>query len=140
MGDAVDLRAPAEPPWRPLRDGREHIAGGLAPGEQHQGAGREMIGPGGIDEGSKGVRFPSPLCGGGWPARQRGSGEGSDVSGRNATVMKAGAFSWIVVDLSRHMNRILAINPVRGTARVEAGVVKDQLNAALAEYGLFFAP
>lgn len=46
----------------------------------------------------------------------------------------------LVVDLSRHMNRILEIDPVRRTARVEAGVVKDQLNAALKPYGLFFAP
>ncbi|GAA3548107.1 D-2-hydroxyglutarate dehydrogenase YdiJ [Zobellella aerophila] len=46
----------------------------------------------------------------------------------------------IVVDLSRHMNRILEINPQQGWARVEAGVVKDQLNKALAAHGLFFAP
>lgn len=46
----------------------------------------------------------------------------------------------LVVDTSRHMNRILEIDPVRRTARVEAGVVKDQLNAALEPYGLFFAP
>lgn len=46
----------------------------------------------------------------------------------------------IVVDLSRHMNRILEINPQQGWARVQAGVVKDQLNKALAAHGLFFAP
>ncbi|PSJ43728.1 FAD-binding oxidoreductase [Zobellella endophytica] len=46
----------------------------------------------------------------------------------------------IVVDLSRFMNRILEINPEQGWARVEAGVVKDQLNRALAPHGLFFAP
>ncbi|MQB12311.1 FAD-binding oxidoreductase [Agrobacterium sp. ICMP 6402] len=46
----------------------------------------------------------------------------------------------IVVDCSRHMNRILEIDPVRRVARVEAGVVKDQLNRALEPYGLFFAP
>ncbi|KTS30464.1 membrane protein [Methylobacterium indicum] len=46
----------------------------------------------------------------------------------------------LVVDLSRHMNRILAIDPVTLTVRVEAGVVKDQLNAALRPHGLFFAP
>lgn len=46
----------------------------------------------------------------------------------------------VVVDLSRYMNRILAIDPDRRTARVEAGVVKDQLNAALRPHGLFFAP
>lgn len=46
----------------------------------------------------------------------------------------------IVVDMSRHMNRIVSIDPVGRTAIVEAGVVKDQLNAALKPLGLFFAP
>ncbi|MDF2687360.1 MAG: linked oxidase-like, partial [Microvirga sp.] len=46
----------------------------------------------------------------------------------------------MLVDISRNMNCILEINPAGGWARVEAGVVKDQLNAALQPYGLFFAP
>ena len=46
----------------------------------------------------------------------------------------------IVVDMSRHMNRILEINPEQGWVRVEAGVVKDQLNAWLKPYGFFFSP
>ncbi len=46
----------------------------------------------------------------------------------------------LVVDLSRHMNSILDINAQERRVRVQAGVVKDQLNAALAQYGLFFAP
>ncbi len=46
----------------------------------------------------------------------------------------------IVVDLSRHMNRILEINVEERWVRVQAGVVKDQLNAALKLHGLFFAP
>ena len=46
----------------------------------------------------------------------------------------------VSVDLSRFMNRIIEINPAEGWAQVEAGVVKDQLNAALAPHGLFFAP
>lgn len=45
-----------------------------------------------------------------------------------------------VVDMSRHMNRVLEINPEQGWARVQAGVVKDQLNAAVREHGLFFPP
>lgn len=45
-----------------------------------------------------------------------------------------------IVDLSRHMNRILEVNIEEGWARVQAGVVKDQLNAAVHEHGLFFAP
>lgn len=46
----------------------------------------------------------------------------------------------VVVDLSRHMTRILSIDPETRRVRVEAGVVKDQLNAALRPHGLFFAP
>ena len=46
----------------------------------------------------------------------------------------------LVVDVSRHMDRILEINPAERWVRVQAGVVKDQLNAALARHGLFFPP
>jgi FAD/FMN-containing dehydrogenase/Fe-S oxidoreductase len=46
----------------------------------------------------------------------------------------------IVVDLSRHMNRILEINVEQGWVKVEAGVIKDQLNAFLKPYGYFFSP
>lgn len=46
----------------------------------------------------------------------------------------------LVVDCSRHMTRILSIDVQNRRARVEAGVVKDQLNRALAPHGLFFAP
>ncbi len=46
----------------------------------------------------------------------------------------------LVVDVSRHMNRILEIDPEARRVRVQAGVVKDQLNTALKPHGLFFAP
>ncbi|PJZ07250.1 hypothetical protein PRCB_00865 [Pantoea rodasii] len=46
----------------------------------------------------------------------------------------------IVVDMSRYMNRILEINTEQGWVRVEAGVIKDQLNAWLKPYGFFFSP
>ncbi|MDP4021355.1 FAD-binding and (Fe-S)-binding domain-containing protein [Methylobacterium sp. NEAU 140] len=46
----------------------------------------------------------------------------------------------LVVDCSRHMNRVLEIDVANRTARVEPGVVKDQLNRELAKHGLFFAP
>nr|WP_157398420.1 MULTISPECIES: FAD-binding and (Fe-S)-binding domain-containing protein [Ramlibacter] len=57
-------------------------------------------------------------------------------TGTNGQSLTAG----ISVDLSRHMNAILEVNPAEGWARVQAGVVKDQLNAAVAAHGLFFAP
>jgi FAD/FMN-containing dehydrogenase/Fe-S oxidoreductase len=46
----------------------------------------------------------------------------------------------IVVDISRYFNHILEINPEERWARVEPGVVRDELNIALKPYGLFFSP
>ena len=60
-------------------------------------------------------------------------GGGTGTNGQSLT-------GGLCIDLSRHMTRILEIDPARGFARVEAGVVKDQLNAALAPHGYFFAP
>lgn len=60
-------------------------------------------------------------------------GGGTGTNGQSLT-------DGIVVDLSRHMNNILEINVEERWVRVQAGVVKDQLNAALKPHGLFFAP
>src|SRR5919206_2791384 len=60
-------------------------------------------------------------------------GGGTGTNGQSLT-------DGLVVDVSRHMNRILDIDVEQRRVRVQAGVVKDQLNAALAEHGLFFAP
>ncbi len=46
----------------------------------------------------------------------------------------------IVIDLSRYMREILEINEQEGWVRVQAGVIKDQLNDFLRPYGYFFAP
>ncbi|EGN75832.1 FAD/FMN-dependent dehydrogenase [Idiomarina sp. A28L] len=46
----------------------------------------------------------------------------------------------VVVDLSRHLTRVLELNVEEGWVRVESGIVKDQLNAVLAPHGFFFAP
>lgn len=46
----------------------------------------------------------------------------------------------IVVDLSKYMNRILEINIEQNWVRVEAGVIKDQLNDYLKPHGFFFSP
>lgn len=48
--------------------------------------------------------------------------------------------SGIVVDISKHWNHILEINQEEKWARVEPGVVRDELNIALKPYGLFFSP
>ena len=46
----------------------------------------------------------------------------------------------IVVDVSKYMNRILEINETKRWVMVEPGVVLDELNIALEQYGLFFGP
>ncbi|AJQ95961.1 D-2-hydroxyglutarate dehydrogenase YdiJ [Gynuella sunshinyii] len=60
-------------------------------------------------------------------------GGGTGTNGQSLT-------DGLVVDISKHMNAILEINAEERWVRVQAGVVKDQLNAALKPYGLFFAP
>ncbi|MCE9662704.1 FAD-binding protein [Halomonas sp. M5N1S17] len=60
-------------------------------------------------------------------------GGGTGTNGQSLT-------DGLVVDVSRHMNRILDIDVANRRVRVQAGVVKDQLNAALKPHGLFFAP
>ncbi|MGP4007795.1 FAD-binding and (Fe-S)-binding domain-containing protein [Streptomyces sp. 4N124] len=46
----------------------------------------------------------------------------------------------VVLDFSRYMNRILDIDPVARTARVEAGVILDALRDATAPHGFTFGP
>jgi FAD/FMN-containing dehydrogenase/Fe-S oxidoreductase len=60
-------------------------------------------------------------------------GGGTGTNGQSLT-------DGIVVDVSRHMNRLLEVNVAEGWIRAEPGLVKDALNAAIAEHGLFFAP
>lgn len=60
-------------------------------------------------------------------------GGGTGTNGQSLT-------KGIVVDLSRHMNKVLEINEAEGWVRVQTGVVKDQLNDAVRPYGYFFSP
>ncbi|GAB3589760.1 FAD-binding and (Fe-S)-binding domain-containing protein [Angustibacter peucedani] len=46
----------------------------------------------------------------------------------------------VVVDVSRHLDRVLELDPERGTARVEPGVVQASLQRAAAPHGLRFGP
>ena len=48
--------------------------------------------------------------------------------------------SGIVVDISKHFKKILEINKEERWARVQPGVVLDELNLALEPYELFFSP
>ncbi|ACH66378.1 FAD linked oxidase, C-domain protein [Aliivibrio fischeri MJ11] len=60
-------------------------------------------------------------------------GGGTGTNGQSLT-------QGIVVDLSRHMNQVLEINIEEGWARVQTGLIKDQLNDALRPHGFFFSP
>ena len=46
----------------------------------------------------------------------------------------------IVVDVSKHFNQIIEVNEQEGWAIVQPGIVRDDLNNRLKEYGYFFAP
>jgi FAD/FMN-containing dehydrogenase/Fe-S oxidoreductase len=46
----------------------------------------------------------------------------------------------IVVDVSRHMNQILKFNSKEKWVLVQPGVIRDELNLFLKQYGLFFSP
>lgn len=61
----------------------------------------------------------------------RGGGTGTNGQSLNRGV---------VLDMRRHMHRLLAVNVEERWADVEPGMVLDQLNEALRPAGLFFAP
>ena len=72
------------------------------------------------------------ICGSrGVPVTPRGAGTGLAGGTPNRGVQ---------LDLSRHLNRVLDIDAATRTARVQPGVVLDELNAALREHGLHFSP
>jgi FAD/FMN-containing dehydrogenase/Fe-S oxidoreductase len=60
-------------------------------------------------------------------------GAGTSLAGQ--TVGRA-----VVLDVSRHMDEIIAIDPVSRAARVQPGVVQSDLSRAAARYGLMFGP
>ncbi|REC95987.1 D-2-hydroxyglutarate dehydrogenase YdiJ [Kushneria indalinina] len=60
-------------------------------------------------------------------------GGGTGTNGQSLT-------DGLVVDVTRYMHHIIDIDVDNRRVRVQAGVVKDQLNAALKPFGLFFAP
>ncbi len=61
----------------------------------------------------------------------RGGGTGTNGQSLN---------TGMILDMRRHMNRVLAVDAVAGWADVEPGVVLDQLNEVLRPQGWFFAP
>src|ERR1700757_3525697 len=67
---------------------------------------------------------------------------GTSLIPRTAGTSLAGQVvgSGVVVDVSRHLTRILEIDEMRRRVRVQPGVVRNELNLALASHGVFFAP
>lgn len=62
-----------------------------------------------------------------------GRGAGTGLAGQTVNV-------GVVLDFSRHMDKILDIDPERRIARVQPGVVLDDLRAAAEVHGLTFGP
>ena len=67
----------------------------------------------------------------GAPITMRGGG--TSVAGQAANAA-------VVIDVSRHLNRIVEVDPRQRLARVQPGVVLDALQAAVAPHGLVFGP
>ncbi len=67
---------------------------------------------------------------------------GAPVTGRGAGTSLAGQAcnETVIVDLSRHLTKILGVDPDARTARVQPGVVLDDLRAACQPYGITFGP
>ena len=65
------------------------------------------------------------------PLTARGGGTGTNGQSLNRG---------IILDLRRHMNRLIAVNAAEGWADVEPGMVLDDLNERLRPQGWFFAP
>lgn len=62
-----------------------------------------------------------------------GRGCGTSLSGQTCNVA-------VVIDFSKYMNAILEIDPANHTARVQPGVILDELRSAAEKHGLTFAP
>ncbi|HEX6861859.1 MAG TPA: FAD-binding oxidoreductase, partial [Thermoanaerobaculia bacterium] len=62
-----------------------------------------------------------------------GRGAGTSLAGQACNVA-------VVLDFTRHLNRILEVDPERRVARVEPGVVLDDLRRAAGRHGLTFGP
>jgi len=67
---------------------------------------------------------------------------GVPITGRGGGTSLAGQTfgTGIVLDFSKHLNQLLEVNEAERWARVQPGIVRDQLNKQLKPTGLHFAP
>jgi FAD/FMN-containing dehydrogenase/Fe-S oxidoreductase len=62
-----------------------------------------------------------------------GRGAGTSLAGQTCNVA-------VVLDFSKYLNRLLELDPKRGFARVEPGLINDHLRSAAEKHKLTFAP
>jgi len=138
---ALDAAPPAVPEYRALAaDLREQVRGEVlfdeyaqvlyaTDGSIYQARPAGVVAPRDADDVRATVVVASDH---GVPVLPRGAG--SSLAGQ------AVGPGCVVLDFTRHMDGILDVDPGARLATVQPGVVQDHLDAALAEYGLKFAP
>jgi FAD/FMN-containing dehydrogenase/Fe-S oxidoreductase len=84
--------------------------------------------PGDVAEAAAALRVATQL---GVPVTSRGGG--TSIAGNSVG-------PGIVLDFSRHLNRVISVDPQARTAVVEPGATLDDITAAAAGYGLRFGP
>ncbi len=64
------------------------------------------------------------------------------VTARGGGTSLSGQTTWtgMILDLSKHLNKVLEVNASEQWVRVQPGIVRDELNAQLASQQLHFAP
>src|SRR5262249_52908041 len=113
---------------RPLRDRRLELPAGAdrrRPAAERPRRGRDRPHPP--------PPRPAPPVARGPAAPPRGRGGGTSLAGQCTNVA-------VVVDFSRHMNRVLALDPEARAARVGPGTVLDDLRDQAERHGLTFGP
>ena len=70
----------------------------------------------------------------------RSTGRGVITRGAGTSLAGQVVGPGIVMDISRHMHRILEFNPEERWVRVEPGIVLEELNREMMKKGLFFGP
>lgn len=60
--------------------------------------------------------------------------------GAGTSLAGQGCNTAVVIDFSKHLNKVIEIDPRKKTARVQPGVILDDLRRAAASYGLTFGP
>ena len=75
-------------------------------------------------------------------ATQIAASHGMAVTARGGGTSLSGQTTWdgMVLDCSRYMDNVLELNVAERWVRVQPGVVRDRLNAQVANHGLHFAP